>query len=198
MKKFVAVIVSLITLGLFVILAWWLYRNFHSTPMLIVNLLIVLTGLLISITIYFRLGEDYRNKKLIDEEDYPPIETGLIYADVQDFVNKHESEEGKLFIVGIDIKDKSYRLKKVTFNKLIDELVFDLGSELQIILTGVSTIAVGDKQMIRYGFETGVIKYDKQYDFDWRGNRLMLNSEKNEPVQLKIPAQMPTIIFDWT
>lgn len=166
--------------------------------MLIGNLLIILTGLLVSITVYFRLGEDFKNKKVILEEEYPSIETGLIYADVQDFVNKYESEEGELFIVGIDIKNKPYRLKNISFNKLIDEITFDFGAELKIILTGVSTIAVGDKQFLIYGFETATVKSGNQFNFDWKGNRLMLYVSDTEPVQLKIPSQMPTIIFNWS
>jgi hypothetical protein len=166
--------------------------------MLIGNMLIILTGILVSITFYFKFGEDSKNKILLEEEDFPSIETGLIYAQVQDFVDKYEKEKGKLFVVGVEIKDKILPLERITFNKLTDEINLDFGSTLKISLTGVSTIAVGDKQFLIHGFETASIDYDQQYELDWRHNKLLLLSGKNEPKQVKIPSQMPTIVFDWS
>ncbi len=165
--------------------------------MLIGNMLIILTGILVSITFYFKFGEDMKNKIILEAEDFPSIETGLIYAQVPDFVEKYEKEKGKLFIAGTEIKDTTVNLNKISYDKLIDEITLDFGSSLKINLTGVSTIAVGDKQFLIHGFETAHIDFDQQYNLDWKQNKLLLISGKNEPKQIKIPAQMPTIVFDW-
>ncbi len=161
-------------------------------------MLIILTGILVSITFYFKFGEDMKNKVILGEDDFPTIETGLIYAQIEDFVEKYEKEKGKLFIVGTEIKDKTVLLNRISYNKLIDEIGLDFGSSLKINLTGVSTIAVGDKQFLIHGFETAYIDFDQQYNLDWKHNKLLLLSGKNEPKQIKIPAQMPTIVFDWS
>lgn len=197
MKKFTAIIVSILILALFVLSAWWLYRNFYSTPMLILNLLIILTGVLLSITVYLRLAGGEENQIFIEEEEYPNLENGLIYVQVSDFVSKYEKNKGSLYIIGIDIKEDTFKLEKATFKKLTDELKLEFSPSLVITLTGVSTIAVGESQFMIHGFEIGKVKYDRNYNFDWKHDKLLLKLKGKKAIQLRLPAQMPTMVFTW-
>jgi hypothetical protein len=198
MKKFVAVLLSLLLLLGFAFLAWWLYSNFHSTPVLIANLLLVLTGVLLSITAYLKLSEDESKMIVILDEDYPEIESGIIYAQVDDFASKFEKKEGELFIIGLDKKGSNHNLENVAYNKLTDELKLTFKPSLNIAIKGAATIGIGDNQFLIFGFDTAVIKEKDTSLMDWKSNRLLLSKNNQKPTRIKFPAQQPTMIFSWT
>lgn len=198
MKKFAAFLLALLILGIFVFVAWWLYRSYHSTPVLILNLLIILTGVLISYTIYNYVFNSDKNITRYTDEDFPPVETGLIYAQVEDFCNKYEKEKGKLFIIGFDIPEEPFQLTNVKFDKLTDQLTFQFSPALKLELTGVSTIAVGDEQFLIHGFEEAKLHYGGNHNMNWTRNQLVLEKNKQEPQILKFPPHQPTILFDWS
>ena len=197
MKKFGAIIISLIILAMFILIAWWLYRNFHTTPMLVGNLLIILTGVLISYTAYSRLSLLSDDVVILSEEDYPEIEEGLIYASVDDFANKHEKVKGTLFIAGLDITEKELNLVDVSYKKLTDEITFKFSPSTSIKLKGVATIAVGDHQFLVYGFEEGVVRQNGVHRLTWLDNKLQISTKNKDVRKIKIPAKMPTIAFNW-
>lgn len=150
-----------------------------------------------SLTLYYKIALDSKNKRIIPEHQFPEIETGIIYAQVNDFVNKCEKNRGQLFIVGVETPPTEFKLEKVSYDKLTDEVNMVFSPSVKITLTGVATIGVGDKQFLVYGFETARIKTDKEYFFDWKHDKLMLSQGENKPVHLKLPPQMPTIVFSW-
>ena len=198
MKKFAALFLALVNLAIFSLAAWWLYRNYHSTPVLIANLLIILTGVLISYTIYNRIINDDKNVIKYLDDDFPEIESGLIYAQVADFCNKYDKNKGFLFIVGIDIPDHKFDLQNVKFDKLTDELSFSFSPSLQLKLTGVSTIAVGDEQFMIHGFELCEIQFKGKHELNWTRNKLEIKKVNEETKTIKLPPQKPTIVFDWS
>lgn len=198
MKKFAALIIALVNLGVFIIAAWWLYKSFYSTPVLIANLLLILTGVLLSYTIYNQLSINQKNIIRLIDDDFPTIESGLIYAEINDFCNKYEKNKGILFVAGIDEKITELTLQKVQYQKLTDLLTFTFSPSLTMKLKGVSTIAVGDEQFMIHGFTTCEIKSKETYLFDWSGNQIILKSKNQVEKIVKIPDQKPTLLFDWS
>jgi amino acid transporter len=91
MKKFTAFVFALLTLLPFVVIAWLLYSNFASTPVAIINLLIIMTGVMLAFIVYNRIiiGKDENSIKA-NTEHYPHIESALIYVLPSDFVSKLE------------------------------------------------------------------------------------------------------------
>src|SRR5690554_8042094 len=91
MKKFTAFTLAILTLIPFVVIAWLLYSNFHSTPVAIFNLLIIMTGVMLSFIVYSRvLNGSNNNYVKVNTEHYPYIEGALIYVMPSDFVSKLE------------------------------------------------------------------------------------------------------------
>jgi hypothetical protein len=135
---------------------------------------------------------------VILDEDYPEIESGIIYAQVDDFANKYEKNEGELFIIGLDIKETRHKLENVSYNKLTDELKFTFQPALSIVIIGAATIGVGDNQFLIFGFETAIVKEKDTHLFDWKGNRLLLSKNNQKSTQIKLPSQQPTMIFSWS
>jgi hypothetical protein len=199
MKKITAVVLALIVIFAFAIAGWLIYINFLTTPALIINLVLVMTGVLLGYAVYRRFYIDrVTNYYEYKDSKFPEPEMALIYAVPDDFCNKIEYNTGSLFIIGIDEILHEVKVTKATYNKLLDvvEITFSKGIILKV--TGLSTIAVGDEQFMFYGFKQIEFKSkDEQLKLIWDDSHLSL--EKNGEVYfVKMPDGEPTFAFDWS
>jgi len=198
MKKFTAFAFALLTLVPFVIIAWLLYTYFHNTPIVIVNLLIIMTGVMLGLIVFNRLmvGNNHNYIKA-NTTHYPHIEGALIYVMPSDFVSKLEKKSGKLFLATTDEVEKNITLVNGEYNKLTDEISLFYTQGISTTIRGARTIAVGDYQFLLYGFEELVHQKGKgKTIFQWEKDRLVQKNGK-ELISIKIPNQSPVYIFDW-
>lgn len=199
MKKFTAIILAILTVFVFALIGWFLYKNYPTTPVLIINLVLIMTGVLLGYTVYNRIYinsiTDYYEYK---ESMFPEPEMALIYAVPDDFCNKIEYNTGSMYIVGIDEILHDVKVIKATYNKLIDEVEITFSKGISVKVKGLSTIAVGDEQFMFYGFkEMEFRSKDEQLKLIWDDSHLSL--EKNDIVYtVKMPDGEPTFAFDWS
>lgn len=199
MKKFKAIILSLLTLSVFVIIGWLLYKNYPTTPVVIINLVLIMVGVLLAYTVYNRFYIDsITNYYDCKESEFPEPEGALIYAMPDDFCNKIEYNKGSVFIIGIDQILKDIKLTKAKYDKLLDELTIHFNNGTSLKVNGISTIAVGDEQFMFYGFNK--MEFNSKYDhiiLVWDSNQL--NLKKNgEDFVVRMPDGEPTFAFDWS
>jgi hypothetical protein len=198
MKKFTAFVFALLTLLPFVVIAWLLYSNFASTPVAIINLLIIMTGVMLAFIVYNRIiiGKDENSIKA-NTEHYPHIESALIYVLPSDFVSKLEKTKGKIFMVSTDEIEKDITLINGEYNKLTDVISLTYSNGISTTIKGATTIAVGDNQFLFYGFEELIhTKGKEKSDFIWEQDRLV-QKKGEELVSIRIPDRLPVYIFDW-
>ena len=199
MKKITAIFLALIVIFLFAIAGWFLYMNYPTTPVLIINLVLIMTGVLLGYTVY--------NKVYIDSitnyyeylgSKFPEPEMALIYAVPDDFCNKIEYNTGSINIVGIDEIIRDVRVTKATYNKLIDEVEITFTKGIKVKVKGLNTIAVGDEQFMFYGFkEMEFTSKDQQLKLAWDDSHLALEKDNME-YTVRMPDGEPTFAFDWS
>jgi hypothetical protein len=198
MKKFTAFVFTLLTLLPFIGIAWYLYSNFPSTPVAIINLLVVMTGVMLAFTVYNRIvvGKDENSIKA-NTEHYPHIESALIYVLPSDFVSKLDKVKGKIFMVSTDKIENDVTLTGGEYNKLTDIISLSYSNGISTTIKGSTTVAVGDNQFLFYGFEELIhTKGKEKSDFIWEQDRLVQKNGE-ELVSIKIPDKLPVYIFDW-
>ncbi|GEM_PF-1580448 len=208
MKKFVAFLLSAAVLFLFILVAWYIYIHYYTTPTLIIILLLIVTGVLLAITTYLRILRDPSKVIQVSTTAIPSIESGLIYATITDFCNKIELNEGQLFIAGIPTENGVHQLLNADYDKLTDQTTLnfthkpDSGKKAkwQLIISGVTTVAVGDEQFMFYGFDQLHVKTPaKDVILAWKGSRLDYIDRTDETTyQVQIPSGEPTVAFDWS
>ncbi|MGM0477691.1 MAG: hypothetical protein ACQERC_00585 [Bacteroidota bacterium] len=208
MKKFVALLLSAVVLIFFVLAAWYLYIHYYTTPTLIVILLLIVTGVLLAITTYLRMLHDPSKDIQVSSAAIPSIETGLIYATITDFCNKIELHEGQLFIAGLPTEEGSHRLLKADYDKLTDHATLEFthkpvsgkNEKWSLVLSGVTTVAVGDEQFMFYGFDRLQVKTpSKNIQLVWKGSRLdYIDLDDEATYRVQIPSGEPTVAFDWS
>ncbi|HLW30348.1 MAG TPA: hypothetical protein VKX29_05785 [Brumimicrobium sp.] len=198
MKKFTAFTLAILTLIPFVVIAWLLYSNFHSTPVAIFNLLIIMTGVMLSFIVYSRvLNGSNNNYVKVNTEHYPYIEGALIYVMPSDFVSKLEKTPGKLFLATTEEVEKNLTLTGGDYNKLTDVITLLYTKGVSTSIRGARTVAVGDNQFLFYGFEELIHTKGKvKTIYQWEQDRLVQKNGE-ELVSVKIPDRLPVYIFDW-
>lgn len=199
MKKVTAIVLALITVFLFALIGWFLYKNFPTTPVLIINLVLIMTGVLLGYTVYNRVYIDsITNYYDYKESHFPEPEMALIYAVPDDFCNKMEYNTGSMYIVGVDEIIHDVKVTKAIYNKLLDEVELRFSKGIVIKVKGINTIAVGDEQFMFYGFKEMEFKSkEEQLKLIWDDSHLAL--EKNgEVYTVKMPDGEPTFAFDWS
>lgn len=199
MKKVTAIVLALITVFLFSIIGWFLYKNFPTTPVLIINLVLIMTGVLLGYTVYNRVYIDsITNYYDYKGSHFPEPEMALIYAVPDDFCNKMEYNTGSMYIVGVDEIIHDIKVTKAVYNKLLDEVELRFSKGIVIKVIGINTIAVGDEQFMFYGFKEMEFKSkEEQIKLIWDDSHLAL--EKNgEVYTVKMPDGEPTFAFDWS
>lgn len=198
MKKFTALIISLLTILPFIGIAWYLYSHFPSTPVAIINLLITMTGVMCAFIVYNRIvmGKD-ENAIKVDLESYPYIERALIYVLPADFISKLDKPVGKIFMASAGEVETKITLIEGNYNKLTDEIKLKFTNGVKLMVRGSATVAVGDNQFLFYGFEELIhTKGKEKYIFQWEDNRLV-RKYNDEEINVKIPDRLPVYIFDW-
>lgn len=198
MKKFTAFALSLLTIVPFVAIAWLLYSNFHSTPVVIVNLLIVMTGVMLAFIVYNRIvvGSD-KNSIKVNMDHFPYIERALIYVLPSDFVAKLEKTKGKIYLASTDEVESDVTLLDGEYNKLTDEITLKFSNGIGLMVRGSTTVAVGDNQFLFYGFEELIHSKGKEKSiFIWEDDRLVQRNGAGL-VNINIPDRLPVYVFDW-
>jgi len=198
MKKFTAFVLSLLTIVPFAAIAWLLYSNFHSTPVVIINLLIIMTGVLLAFIVYNRIiiGSD-KNAILVDTDHFPYIERALIYVMPQDFAAKLEKSKGKVYLATKVDVGKEVSIIGGGFNKLTDTISLKFSNGISTTIRGARTVGVGDNQFLFHGFEELIHKEGKEETvFIWEDDQLV-QKIGNELVHVNIPDRLPVFIFDW-
>lgn len=167
--------------------------------MLIVNLILIMTGVLMGYTVYHQILY-YNGKNVVPYEDYefPQLEDGLIYVLPSDFCSKTEKFKGNLYLTGLRAARTDLKLLTADYVKLTDEvhLNFDQGTSVEV--KGISTIGLGDEQFIFFGFEhLRFISKEEAFELYWYESHLELirNAEK---YLVRIPDGAPTFVFDWS
>lgn len=199
MKKFAAILLALIIIFVFALIGWFLYKNFPTTPVLIINLVLIMAGVLLGYTVYNRIYIDsITNYYEYMGSKFPEPEMALIYAVPDDFCNKIEYNTGAINVVGIDDILHDVKVTKAAYNKLLDEVEITFSKGIVVKVKGLSTIAVGDEQFMFYGFKQMEFKsIDEQLKLIWDDSHLSL--EKNGEVYfVKMPDGEPTFAFDWS
>lgn len=199
MKKFTAISLALIVIFIFALTGWFLYKTYPTTPVLIINLVLIMTGVLLGYTVYNKIYVDsVTNYYEYLESKFPEPEMALIYAVPDDFCNKIEYNTGSIYIVGIDDILKDVKLTKATYNKLIDEVEITYTKGIKIKVRGLNTIAVGDEQFMFYGFkEMEFISKNEQIKLIWDDSHLALEKNDTE-YTVRMPDGEPTFAFDWS
>ena len=198
MKKFTAIALALITIIPFATAAWLLYSNIPTTPVAIINLLIIMTGVLLAFFVYNRAlnGKD-KNYIKANTDHYPHIEGALIYVLPIDFVSKLELGIGKIFLVSSEEAEEDITLIDGQYNKLTDVISLNYSNGIKTTIKGSTTVAVGDNQFLFYGFEELIHSNGKNETvFQWERDRLVQRNGE-ELVSIKIPDRSPVYIFDW-
>ncbi|WP_107039181.1 hypothetical protein [Brumimicrobium mesophilum] len=198
MKKFTAFALSLLTIVPFVAIAWLLYSNFHSTPVVIINLLIVMTGVMLAFIVFNRIivGND-KNAIVIDTDHFPYIERALIYVMPQDFVAKLEKSQGTIFLATNSEVGKKVSIIEGDFNKLTDTISLKFTNGISTTIRGSRTVAVGDNQFLFHGFDELIHKEGKEETvYIWEDDRLVLRNGAGF-MHINIPDRLPVFIFDW-
>jgi hypothetical protein len=199
MKKFTAISAALIIVFVFALIGWFLYKTYPTTPVLIINLVLIMTGVLLGYTVYNRIYIDsITNYYEYDGSKFPELEMSLIYAVPDDFCNKIEYHTGAINIVGVEHILRDIKVTKATYNKLIDEVEIKFEPGITINVKGLSTIAVGDEQFMFYGFKEMLFKSkNEELKLIWDDSHLSL--EKNGTVYtVRMPDGEPTFAFDWS
>lgn len=198
MKKFTAFVLSLLTIVPFATIAWLLYSNFPTTPVVIINLLILMTGVLLAFIVYNRtMVSSDKNSIKVNTDHFPYMERALIYVMPQDFVSKLEKNRGKIFLVSTDEVESEVSLIDGDFNKLRDIITLRYTNGITTKIRGSRTVAVGDNQFLFYGFDELIHSKGKTENvFLWEEDRLV-QKINGELVSINIPDRMPVYIFDW-
>lgn len=199
MKKFTAIILAILVIFIFALSGWFLYKTYPTTPVLIINLVLIMTGVLLGYAVY--------NKVYIDSitnyyeylgSKFPEPETALIYAVPDDFCNKMEYNTGSINIVGIDEIIHDIKVTKASYNKLLDEVELTFTKGINIKIKGLNTIAVGDEQFMFYGFkEMEFSSKDEKLKLVWDDSHLALEKDNTE-YTVRMPDGEPTFAFDWS
>jgi len=199
MKKLTAIFLALLVVFVFALIGWFLYKNYPTTPVLIINLFLIMTGVLLGYTVYNKVYIDsITNYYEYQGNRFPEPEMALIYAVPDDFCNKIEYNTGSINIVGINEIIDNVKVTKATYNKLIDEVEISFSKGINIKVKGLNTIAVGDEQFMFYGFkEMNFKSKDQQLKLIWDDSHLAL--EKDGIVYtVRISDGEPTFAFDWS
>lgn len=199
MKKFAAISLALIVTFIFALIGWFLYKAYPTTPVLIINLVLIMTGVLLGYTVYNKIYVDsVTNYYEYLENKFPEPEMALIYAVPDDFCNKIEYNTGSIYIVGLDEIVEGVKLTKATYNKLIDEVEITYTKGIKIKVRGLNTIAVGDEQFMFYGFkEMEFVSKNEQIKLIWDDSHLALEKNNTE-YTVRMPDGEPTFAFDWS
>lgn len=199
MKKFTAILLALIVIFTFAISGWFLYKNYPTTPVLIINLVLIMTGVLLGYTVYNRIYIDsITNYYEYLGNKFPEPEMALIYAVPDDFCNKMEYNTGAINVVGIDDIIRDVKVTKATYNKLIDEVEVTFTKGINVKIKGLNTIAVGDEQFMFYGFsEMEFTSKEGSLKLIWDDSHLALEKNNTE-FTVKMPDGEPTFAFDWS
>jgi|SRR5690554_1465335 len=198
MKKFTAILLALLTIIPFAAIAWLLYSNIPSTPVAIINLLIIMTGVILAFFVYNRtLNGKTDNSIKANTDHYPHIESALIYVTPLDFCTKLEKNKGKLFMVSSEEAEKDITIVGGEYNKLTDVITLTYTNGLSTTISGVRTVAVGDNQFLFFGFDELIHTKGKDKTiYQWEYDRLVQKNGK-ELVSIRIPDRLPVYIFDW-
>lgn len=199
MKKFTAISLALIIVLVFALIGWFLYKTYPTTPVLIINLVLIMTGVLLGYTVYNRIYIDsITNYYEYDGSKFPELEMSLIYAVPDDFCNKIDYNKGAMNIIGVDDIIHNVKVTKATYNKLIDEVELKFDPGITINVKGLHTIAVGDEQFMFYGFkEMKFQSKNEELKLIWDDSHLAL--EKNGTIYtVRMPDGEPTFAFDWS
>lgn len=199
MKKFTAIILALIVIFVFALIGWFLYKNYPTTPVLIINLVLIMTGVLLGYTVYNKIYIDsITNYYEYLGNKFPDPETALIYAVPDDFCNKMEYNVGSINVVGVDEIIHDVKVTKATYNKLIDEVNITFTKGINVRVKGLNTIAVGDEQFMFYGFkEMEFNSKNEKLKLAWDDNHLALEKE-GTIYTVRMPDGEPTFAFDWS
>ncbi|MEX2483423.1 MAG: AtpZ/AtpI family protein [Brumimicrobium sp.] len=199
MKKVSAILVALITVFAFALIGWFLYRNYPTTPVLIINLIIIMAGVLLAYTVYKRMLINSKRKYYeYREHDFPEVEDTLIYAVPSDFCNKIDYNKGSIFITGLENTLDNIKLLDAVYDKLLDEVSIKFSNNISITVKGLSTIAVGDNQFSFFGFDN--MKFEtknEKIELIWESSHLELFKD-GENYTVRMPDGMPTFVFDWS
>ncbi|MBW7866914.1 MAG: hypothetical protein H3C31_01165 [Brumimicrobium sp.] len=198
MKKIIGLLAGFLVLSLFVGLTWVLYRHFGSTPIVILNVFIVMIGLLLAMLVFTRISKFQVNQKRKDNIlHYPSIELGKILVKPADFCMKLESLRGNIYLISTDKIIQSIQLKNGEYNKIKDELTLHFSDGVKTKFRGVKHISVGDYQFMVYDFEE-MLHTDgkKDYYFILEGRNLSEKQGSNT-IQHRIPRGKPIYLFDW-
>lgn len=192
----IRIFISLLPTILAVILGYFLYRSFGSTPVLFLVLLLIFTGVMFSF-ILWKNKENILSKEKIPLVSLPTPDDSLIYVSPQDFAEKAEKTEGKLAIAGVIEPGRKSILTNVAYHKLLDETILTFSPSLQIKLTGMATIGVGDYHFAVFGFQDVKVFEDRKYTttLTWTDPYLTIHSKALTKVKLEDGT--PSIVFSW-
>jgi hypothetical protein len=195
MKKVKHYLISILPVLLAAIIAYFLYNAISSTPVLILILFILFISIIWSIGLFKRStpkGED------LIELEAPELEEGLIYITPFDFATKSEPTEGKLFIAGSSYNQSAFSYTNATYKKLTDELTISFQPQLDLVISGINTIGVGDYQFCLFGFSKMEIKKGNKTSYTYTWGEHYLTIEDGKAIKnVTLRDGDPTLIFEW-
>jgi hypothetical protein len=192
----IRIFISLLPTVLAIILGYYLYGSFGSTPVLFLVLLLIFSGVMFSF-ILWKNKENILSKEKIPLVSLPTPDDSLIYVSPQDFAEKAEKMEGQLAIAGVIEPERNCILTKVSYHKLLDELTLSFSPSLEIKIKGLATIGVGDYHFAVFGFqEVNVLENRKKVaTLTWVDPYLTVHAAAQS--KIKLEDGTPSIVFCW-
>jgi len=196
MKKVVALFFGLITLLPFIFIGWLLYKAYPSTPVAILNLLIIMTGVMIAFTVYLKAVKRATSDQESLTADFPPLELGLKPVSPAEFCKNYESKQGNLYFI-LEEEVENIQLLKAEYDKLRDELHLKFDQGITLTFRSVLFLHVGDHQFaIKHVDEFSMKNKQGTHRFEkYRNEITVLTSIEKEAV--KISKQEAVCVFEW-
>lgn len=195
MKKIKHFILSALPVLIALVIAYFGYNYLPTTPVLILVLLVLFISLIWSIGLF---RKDQTVAKKLAEIRSPELEEGLIYIIPQDFADKSESKEGKLFLAGSPFDNAPFTYSHASYKKLTDELTISFQPKLDLVVHGIKTIGIGDYQFCLFGFSKMEVIQSKGPNlvYQWNDDYLSITS-KSEEKFITLEDGSATLIFEW-
>jgi hypothetical protein len=195
MKKIKRYLLSITPLLLAIFIAYFGYINIPTTPVLIIVIFILFISIIWSIGLF---KKDYSVAEKLIELKTPELEEGLIYIIPQDFAEKSDAADGKLFIAGSEFDLAPFSYTHATYKKLTDELTISFAPQLELVIEGIKTIGIGDYQFCIFGFSKMAILKNKKnvYTYEWKDDFLGITTD-NEEKYVTLEDGGATLIFAW-
>lgn len=192
----IRIFISLLPTVLAIVLGYYLYGSFGSTPVLFLVLLLIFSGVMFSF-ILWKNKENILPKEKIPLISLPTPDDSLIYVSPQDFAEKAEKMEGQLAIAGVIEPERNCILTKVSYHKLLDELTLSFSPSMEIKIKGLATIGVGDYHIAVFGFqEVNVLENRKKVTtLTWVDPYLTVYAAAQ--TKIKLEDGTPSIAFSW-